>query len=113
MQTDILIIGGGLSGLAAAIKLSQKGRNVTLVEASGKLGGRTYSFTHKGTGDVIDNGQHILVGAYKNTLEYLDTIGTRKYLQVQDEPQLNFWSEERGFSTFKLSKKLQKNAVSA
>ena len=68
MKTDVLIIGGGLSGLAAAIKLSESNLKITLVESSGKLGGRTYSFQHKETGDIIDNGQHILAGAYSNTL---------------------------------------------
>ncbi|MBS4028157.1 MAG: hydroxysqualene dehydroxylase HpnE [Ignavibacteriales bacterium] len=105
MKTDVLIIGGGLSGLAAAVKLSQKGvKKITLVEASGKLGGRAYSFVHKETGDVIDNGQHVLVGAYKNTLEYLDIIGTRKFLSVQKNPHINFWSKEKGFSTFEIGK---------
>ncbi|MBM4165809.1 MAG: FAD-dependent oxidoreductase [Ignavibacteria bacterium] len=103
MKTDVLIIGGGLSGLATAVKLSQKGvKKITLVEASGKLGGRTYSFMHKETGDIIDNGQHVLVGAYTNTLEYLDIIGTGKFLSVQEEPHLNFWSEDKGFSTFEI-----------
>jgi squalene-associated FAD-dependent desaturase len=104
VKTDVLIIGGGLSGLSATVKLSQKGVNIILVEASGKLGGRTYSFIHKETGDVIDNGQHVLVGAYKNTLEYLDVIGTRKFLSVQKKPHLNLWSEEKGFSAFEIGK---------
>ena len=53
----VLIIGGGLSGLSSAVFLSNAGYQVELIEASPKLGGRTYSFNYKESN--VDNGQHI------------------------------------------------------
>ncbi len=66
-----LIIGGGLAGLSSAVFLTQKGYFVELIEASPKLGGRTYSFFDKENHTEIDNGQHILMGSYTNTFEFL------------------------------------------
>ena len=51
--------------------LASKNISVTLLESSPKPGGRTYSFLDKNTNTVIDNGQHILMGCYKDTLEFL------------------------------------------
>lgn len=87
-MAKFLIIGGGLSGLSSAVFLSSKGHHVELIEASPKLGGRTYSFYYKK--DEIDNGQHILLGAYRNTLEFLNIIGTQHLLDVQNKLEINF-----------------------
>lgn len=81
MNADVIVVGGGVSGLAAAVRLAARGASVHLVEQSPKLGGRCYSFTDAASGDVVDNGQHVLVGAYRHTLDYLETIGTRQYLR--------------------------------
>jgi len=77
MNADAIIVGGGLSGLAAAVRLASTGRSVVLLEQSPKLGGRCYSYTDEKTGDVVENGQHLLLGAYHDLLEYLELIGTR------------------------------------
>ncbi len=103
MTADVIVIGGGLSGLAAAIKLSLSGAKVVLIEQKTVLGGRTYSFTDPNTGDVVDNGQHILVGAYHNTLKYLDLIGTKHYLKRQTKPHLYFHHPQKGLHTFEIS----------
>ena len=67
-----IIVGGGWSGLAAAITLTQQGKNVTLIEAAPQLGGRARSLTWQ---DIeIDNGQHLLIGAYQQFLELLSVI---------------------------------------
>jgi len=71
-----VIIGGGLAGISSAVFLTKNNHKVHLIEASPKLGGRAYSFIDKTTNDIIDNGQHILVGAYKTTFELLRIIGT-------------------------------------
>lgn len=78
-----LIIGGGLAGLTAASILSNKNISVTLLESSPKLGGRTYSFLNNETGNVIDNGQHILMGCYTETLNLLKLIGVENNFEYQ------------------------------
>ena len=85
-----LIIGGGLSGLTAASILSSKNINVTLIESSPKLGGRTYSFIDKDTGTEIDNGQHIMMGCYKETLALLNLIGAQNNFDYQKNLYLKF-----------------------
>jgi phytoene dehydrogenase-like protein len=56
------IVGGGLAGLAAACALADAGWRVTLFERRSFLGGRASSYEHPGTGEVLDNCQHILLG---------------------------------------------------
>jgi squalene-associated FAD-dependent desaturase len=103
MIPDVVIIGGGLGGLSAAVKLANFGAKVFLYEQNTQLGGRTYSFIDNKTGDVVDNGQHLLIGAYHNTLEYLKLIGTDSFLNKQTKPKLNFFHPKYGISTFEIS----------
>lgn len=79
------IIGGGLSGLSAAVYLSKQGHSIDLFEASPKLGGRTYSFVPSKKIIEVDNGQHLMMGAYKNTFDFLKTIGSYNLLEHQKE----------------------------
>lgn len=88
----ILIIGGGLSGLSSALYLTEMGFEVEIVEASPKLGGRTYSFEYKGKNRIIDNGQHILMGCYSHTLDYIDKVKSRDKFYFQDSLQINYAS---------------------
>ena len=85
-----LIIGGGLAGLNAATILSSKKISVTLIESSPKLGGRTYSFIDKETDTEIDNGQHIMMGCYKETLSFLKLIGAENNFDYQKYLFLKF-----------------------
>ncbi len=78
-----IVIGGGLAGISTAVFLSKNKHNVLLLEASPKLGGRAYSFQDKITKEVIDNGQHIFVGAYKATFELLKIIGSQNLPEYQ------------------------------
>jgi hydroxysqualene dehydroxylase len=72
-NATIAIIGGGMAGLAAAAKLTEQGRAVTLFEAAPALGGRARGLDYQ---DLrIDNGQHILLGAYHETLALLNLVG--------------------------------------
>lgn len=64
-----LIVGGGWSGLAAAVRLCQQGRQVHLIESARQLGGRARSVDWQGL--EVDNGQHLLIGAYRRTLALL------------------------------------------
>lgn len=70
----IVIVGGGLAGLSAAAFLVKNNFHVRIFEQSPKLGGRAYSFIDSESGDEIDNGQHLLLGCYKDTFEFASII---------------------------------------
>ncbi len=93
MKKKCMVIGGGFAGLSSAAFLSSNGHIVQLLEASPKLGGRAYSFLDNKTNTVIDNGQHILMGCYKETLNFLKLIGADKNLLYQDKLEINFVKE--------------------
>ena len=80
---DVLVAGGGFAGLAAATALAAEGVRVLLVEARPQLGGRARSWIDPITGAVIDNGQHLFMGCYDETLKLLDRLGTRDQLGLQ------------------------------
>lgn len=103
MKADVAIIGGGLSGLAAAVELARQGVDVVLIDQSPRLGGRCYSYLDAATGDVVDNGQHVLIGAYHETLRYLTLIGTRHLLKSSPGLSLLMHHPEKGMSRFELS----------
>jgi hydroxysqualene dehydroxylase len=69
------IVGAGLAGLAAAVRLLQRGQPVALYEAAQQAGGRCRSFFDRTLGRVIDNGNHLLVSGNRSALAYLDAIG--------------------------------------
>lgn len=79
-QQHVIIIGAGLAGLAAALKLIDSGRQVTVLEQRAMCGGRAYAFTDPKSGHVVDNGQHVLMGCYQAALRYVDRIGAREHL---------------------------------
>jgi hydroxysqualene dehydroxylase len=69
----LAVIGGGWAGLAAAVRATQAGCHVTMFEMAPQLGGRAREVAH---GDhVLDNGQHILIGAYTECLELMRLVG--------------------------------------
>ena len=67
------VVGGGWAGLAAAVEATRHGHEVTLFEMAPQLGGRSRAVSVDGT--MLDNGQHILIGAYSQTLALLQTVG--------------------------------------
>jgi squalene-associated FAD-dependent desaturase len=75
-NSDAIIIGGGLSGLSAAVELSALGRTVLVLEQRQHCGGRTNSFFDDTTGTIVDNGQHLMMGCYHATRRFLRLIGT-------------------------------------
>jgi squalene-associated FAD-dependent desaturase len=72
-QKSAAVIGAGWAGCSAAVALAQAGYKVTLFEAARTLGGRARAVELNGT--TLDNGQHILLGAYSDTLKMLGTVG--------------------------------------
>jgi squalene-associated FAD-dependent desaturase len=71
--SHLTIIGGGWAGLAAAVRATEHGFTVRLLEAAPQLGGRARRVMHDGL--ALDNGQHIFIGAYRDTLHLMRTIG--------------------------------------
>jgi squalene-associated FAD-dependent desaturase len=71
----VAVVGGGLSGLAAGCALASAGFRVTLFERRPYLGGRASSYEHPGTGEVIDNCQHVLLGCCTNLIEFYERTG--------------------------------------
>lgn len=98
----MIVVGGGLSGLAAAVMLSSRNIPVTVLEQKPIAGGRAYSFRDTVTGDVVDNGQHVLIAGYTHTRNFLRLIGTEHLLNIQQRPSLIFHHPERGFVDFSL-----------
>jgi hydroxysqualene dehydroxylase len=77
---DVVVVGGGFAGLSAGVMLARRGFRIALLESKPSLGGRAYSFVEGETGDSVDNGQHVLMGCYRETLAFLELIGTRDRL---------------------------------
>jgi zeta-carotene desaturase len=71
----VTVVGGGVAGLSAACALADAGLQVTVLERRGYLGGRASSYLHPGTGEVIDNCQHVLFGCCTNLVGFYERIG--------------------------------------
>src|SRR3954451_2803621 len=82
-EFDVAVIGGGVGGLAAASGLGEAGRRVVVLEARGELGGRATAFRDRETGELVDNGQHVLFGCYRATFEFLERIDAASRVRVQ------------------------------
>ncbi len=82
---SVVVIGGGLAGIAAAIRCADAGRRVTLLETKPRLGGLTYSFDRDGR--TVDNGQHVFLRCCAAYLSLLDRLGVRD--QVVLQPRLD------------------------
>jgi hypothetical protein len=72
---DVVVIGAGFAGLSAAVRLARHGARVLVVEERKRLGGRATAFPDPESGEVVDNGQHVLFGCYRETFAFLDAIG--------------------------------------
>lgn len=80
---EVIVVGGGVAGLAAATMLAEAGKRVLVLEARGRLGGRATAFTDRVTGELVDNGQHVLFGCYYETFAMLRRIGAEANVRVQ------------------------------
>ena len=72
---DAIVVGAGFAGLAAASALADAGARVLVFDARPQLGGRATAFTDRETGELVDNGQHVLFGCYRETLAFLHRLG--------------------------------------
>lgn len=99
MSPDVIVIGGGLSGLSAAVDLALGGISVLVLEQRQHPGGRAYSFVDATTGDVVDNGQHLMMGCYHATRWMLKTIGSERLATLQPSLHIDFLHPVRGSSS--------------
>jgi squalene-associated FAD-dependent desaturase len=85
---DCVVIGAGFAGLSAAVRLARGGARALVLEARPRLGGRATAFEDRETGARVDNGQHVLLGCYRETfafladLETLDRVRRQRQLEV-------------------------------
>jgi squalene-associated FAD-dependent desaturase len=75
LTASVIVVGGGLAGLSAACALADAGYQVRLLEKRRYLGGRASSYEHPGTGEVIDNCQHVLLGNCVNLIDLYQRLG--------------------------------------
>lgn len=79
---DVIVVGAGFAGLSAAVRLARDGARVLVLEARSRLGGRATAFPDRETGELVDNGQHVLLGCYRETFAFLDQIDARDHVTV-------------------------------
>jgi squalene-associated FAD-dependent desaturase len=83
MAPDYVIIGAGFAGLSAAVRLAREGARVVVLESRTRLGGRATAFVDRETGELVDNGQHVLLGCYRETFAFLREIGAMENVRMQ------------------------------
>jgi squalene-associated FAD-dependent desaturase len=82
-MTRVVVIGGGLAGITAALDCADGGADVTLLESRGRLGGAVYSFERDGM--TVDNGQHVFLRCCVNYLGLIERFGATGSLRLQPE----------------------------
>lgn len=101
-QKPVVIIGGGWAGIAAAIHLSLHQQAVVLIESANQLGGRARMVMF---GDVpVDNGQHIVLGAYRHLLELFRIIGLDEKMVLSRQPLSLYVNGDQGTVVLKAPK---------
>lgn len=111
MGNNVLIIGAGAAGISAAIKLAEAGYIVTVIESRNSPGGRARSSKNSDSGDDIDNGQHLLIGAYTYFLDTLEKLGTLKHLTFQRNLVTKFFLPNGGYDILNAFKPLGKLGI--
>jgi squalene-associated FAD-dependent desaturase len=80
---DVLILGAGAAGLAAAVSLSSAGATVSVLERKPFVGGRAYSYPHPALDEVIDS-QHVLLGCCTNLVDLCNLSGASQHIRWYD-----------------------------
>lgn len=78
---QIVIVGGGLAGMASALKLVDAGHKIILLEKRNNLGGRASSIYDNTVNEEIDNAQHVLMGCCTELIEFYNSLGTLKFIK--------------------------------
>ncbi len=82
-EREVVVVGAGVAGLAAAAALVGDGAKVTLLERRAFVGGRAYSYVHPALGEVVDS-QHVLLGCCTNLIEFCDAAGLAEKIRWYD-----------------------------
>jgi hydroxysqualene dehydroxylase len=90
MARTVHIIGAGLAGLSAAVKLAARGERVVVHEATAFAGGRCRSYHDAAIGMTIDNGNHLLLSGNRAALAYVRDIGSEHRLIGPASAQFSF-----------------------
>ena len=83
-NSRVAVVGGGLAGLAAGCALASSSFRVTLFERRSYLGGRASSYQHPGTGEIVDNCQHVLLGCCTNLIQFYERLGVEGQIRWYD-----------------------------
>ncbi len=87
---DVVIVGAGFAGLSAGAALAERNARVLVLEARPRLGGRATAFPDRVTGELVDNGQHVLFGCYRDTFAFLRRIGAEDHVRLQPSLEVPF-----------------------
>jgi len=93
LSARLVVIGGGLAGIAASVRLAEAGRQPLLIETRKKLGGRATSFIDPRNGEVLDNCQHVVMGCCTNLLDLFQRIDVLEKIGWHDTLH---WSRGNG-----------------
>jgi zeta-carotene desaturase len=94
----VVVVGAGFAGLAAATFLQERRHEVVLLERRGILGGRASSSRDALSGEDVDNGTHLMIGAYRDTLDLVRRAGAADLLEIQEDLHLDY-VDDRGYSS--------------
>lgn len=87
---DVIVIGAGFAGLSAAAALADRGARVLVLDARPQLGGRATAFADRESGELVDNGQHVMFGCYRQTFAFLRRIGAEHNVRVQPTMEIPY-----------------------
>ena len=104
MRYDGVVVGAGFAGLSAAVRLASRGARVIVLESRRQLGGRATSYRDRVTGDIVDNGQHVIFGCYRETRQFLRTIGVEANLRLQPSLGVTYFDAGRGTIQFRCAR---------
>ncbi len=89
----VIIVGAGVAGISAAMKLCDAGCELEIFEQKLQVGGRISAVHDLASGDTLDNGQHLLTGAYTRFLQILRQLGASESITVQKSLTIPFFSK--------------------
>ncbi len=91
---DAIVIGAGFAGLSAASRLADAGARVLVLEVRPRLGGRATGFLDRASGELVDNGQHVLFGCYCETFAFLRRVGAAENVRLSPAMAVPFLDED-------------------